>query len=93
MVACSWAIGSSSSGTAADHTVDEGCRVVEIRRVRQQVGVRPHVVAGLGAGVGGETSHSAAASRTFRGRSSRPTSVAKVCSAGPPVARRRRRVS
>ena len=38
-------------------------------------------------------SHSTAASRSLRGRSSRPTSVANVCSAGPPVARRRRRVS
>jgi hypothetical protein len=33
--------------------------------------------------------HSAAASRRRRGRSSSPTRVAKVCSAGPPVARRR----
>ena len=37
--------------------------------------------------------HSRAASRSRRGRSSRPTRVAKVCSAGPPVARRRRSVS
>src|SRR5699024_2655193 len=37
--------------------------------------------------------HSVAASRIRRGRSSSPTSVAKVCSAGPPVARRRRSVS
>ena len=34
--------------------------------------------------------HSAAASRSRRGRSSSPTRVANVCSAGPPVARRRR---
>ena len=37
--------------------------------------------------------HSAVASRSRRGRSSRPTSAAKVCSAGPPAARRRRKVS
>ena len=37
--------------------------------------------------------HSAAASRSRRGRSSSPTRAAKVCSAGPPVARRRRIVS
>ena len=39
------------------------------------------------------SSQSAAASRSRRGRSSRPTRVANVCSAGPPVARRRRTVS
>src|SRR5438874_1356850 len=37
--------------------------------------------------------HSAAASLRRRGRSSRPTSVANVASAGPPLARRRRAVS
>ena len=37
--------------------------------------------------------HRFAASRIRRGRSSRPTSVAKVASAGPPVARVRRTVS
>ncbi len=37
--------------------------------------------------------HSSAAARSRRGRSSSPISVAKVCSAGPPVARRRRSVS
>ena len=37
--------------------------------------------------------HSVAASRSRRGRSSSPTSEAKVRSAGPPVARRRRIVS
>ena len=36
---------------------------------------------------------SRAASRSRRGRSSRPTRVANVCSAGPPVARRRRTAS
>ena len=38
-------------------------------------------------------SHSAAASRILRGRNSSPSRVAKVCSAGPPVARRRRIIS
>ncbi len=38
-------------------------------------------------------SQRSAAARSRRGRSSRPISVAKVCSAGPPVARRRRSVS
>ena len=37
--------------------------------------------------------HRVEASRSRRGRSSRPTRVAKVCSAGPPAARRRRTVS
>ena len=37
--------------------------------------------------------HSAAASRSRRGRSSRPTREENACSAGPPVARRRRTVS
>ena len=37
--------------------------------------------------------HSREASRSRRGRSSRPISVANVCSAGPPEARRRRSVS
>ena len=37
--------------------------------------------------------HSREASRSRRGRSSRPISVANVCSAGPPDARRRRSVS
>ena len=37
--------------------------------------------------------HSVEASRSRRGRSSRPTRVAKVCSAGPPAARRRRTAS
>ena len=37
--------------------------------------------------------HSVEASRSRRGRSSRPTSDAKVCSAGPPEARRRRTAS
>ena len=37
--------------------------------------------------------HMAAASRSRRGRSSRPTRVAKADSAGPPAARRRRTVS
>ncbi|CPU67220.1 Uncharacterised protein [Mycobacteroides abscessus] len=39
------------------------------------------------------SAHRAAASRERRGRSSRPTSVANVCSAGPPAARRRRSIS
>ena len=37
--------------------------------------------------------HSVEASRSRRGRSSSPTSDAKVCSAGPPAARRRRTAS
>ena len=37
--------------------------------------------------------HRVEASRSRRGRSSRPTRVAKVCSAGPPAARRRRTAS
>ena len=37
--------------------------------------------------------HSVEASRSRRGRSSRPTSAANVCSAGPPAARRRRTAS
>ena len=37
--------------------------------------------------------HSVEASRSRRGRSSRPTRAAKVCSAGPPAARRRRTAS
>ena len=37
--------------------------------------------------------HSSAALRSCRGRSSSPTIVANVCSAGPPEARRRRNVS
>ena len=45
------------------------------------------------AGVASARPTGAAASRSRRGRSSSPTSVANVCSAGPPVARRRRSVS
>ena len=60
---------------------------------RQQVGVPPDGVSSLDAAVLASSAQSRAASRSRRGRSSSPTRVANVCSAGPPVARRRRTAS
>ena len=73
---------------------DEVQRLVEVVGGRQQVRVRPEPVAvGAAVAAGPSRPTRCAASRSRRGRSSRPTRVAKVCSAGPPEARRRRIVS
>ena len=68
----------------------ERVRVLQVVRRRQQVRVGPQRVPPRSRGRRSGPAQSTAASRSIRGRSSRPTSVAKVRSDGPPVARRRR---
>ena len=68
----------------------EAFRVGQVVRRRQQVRVRPQRVPPSIPRACVTPAHSAAASRSIRGRSSRPTRAAKVRSDGPPEARRRR---
>ena len=73
---------------------DEVHRLVEVVRRRQQVRVRPEPVA-VGAAVAAGPSQPTPWRRRAAGAAAAPgpTSVANVCSAGPPEARRRRIVS